>query len=171
MGDRTSVWIRIGGQVKDLDDLVDALEAEGMGSSYAPLNRDEIIAHMKASAGDPDGAEFTADEVNYGNCDDLEEACRKQGLAYEFHWHAGGGFGDGGHIFSTTTGRWSEYSGEAGNTATTAHEIRSLKVKTLEELLAHLDSIDRFQPGPLVLPPPLIQAVLKARKEHPDGQS
>lgn len=163
MGDRTSVWIRIGGQVKDLDALVEALDKEGM----TPAG-DAAIAHMRTS--DPNGCEFTADEVNYGLCDDLEEELRRQGLAYEFHWHAGGEYGEGGHVFDTASGRWREYYGEGGGSTMTAREIRELKFATIEDLLTHFDAVDTFNPGPLIVPPPLVQAVLKARKEHGDAQ-
>lgn len=170
MGDRTSVWIRIGGQVKDLDALVEALEGERMfGGAYLSRdNAESIIEHMRKCAGDEGGVEFTADEVNYGNCDDLEEELKRQGLAYEFHWHAGCEYGEGGHIF-TPEGEFIEYGGEGGGMEMSAYEIRQNKFESLDALLAYMDHIDRFVPGKLVLPAPLVQAILKARKEHGDA--
>jgi hypothetical protein len=167
MGDRTSVWIRIGGQVKDLDALVAALEAECMTPDWTGRGKEKLVDEMRAAAANPDGAEFHADEVNYGNCDDLEAECQRQDLSYEFHWHAGGGFGEGGHIWTPAEG-FLEYEGEGGNTTTTASQIRGGKFATLDDLLAHLDGLDKFKPGPLLVPHPLVQAVIKARKEHAD---
>lgn len=169
MGDRTSVWIRIGGQVKDLDALVEALENERMGPGWSgPSSARTLEDQLRAWDGGEGGVEFSADDVNYGNCDDLEEELKRQGLAYEFHWYAGCEYGEGGHIF-TPEGEFIEYGGEGGGMEMSAQEIRASKFENLDALLAYMDRVDKFVPGKLVVPAPLIQAIMKARKENANG--
>lgn len=170
MGDRVAASIKIGGQVKDLDALCEAIEAECLGVDYGGgefEDREDLESYLR-DATDKSGAWLASDQVNYGDLSDLEAVCREQGLSYETHWESGCEFPAGGRVWTPEDGVH-EYTGDAGSVNICASEIRGMEFADLDALLAYLDKLDKFEPGPLVVPPPLVQAVIKARKEHADA--
>lgn len=97
MGDRTQVTFTIGGEVPAdrLDDLLEAIKAEGFGPEWEGPDNDRLREMIAAG----EVFHITGNEVNYATAEAIESICKELVLPYRKEWDAGGGYGPGIEIF------------------------------------------------------------------------
>lgn len=140
MGDRCTVWFRLGGNIPrpQAIELIRRMTFEG----------------LQVDLGEPDinnlHEGFWGYEVNYGLIDSVTDYCRAHGVAYELWNESGGGYSAGIKRFDGTQ----EIS------CTSDHEMQALvpisdilQVETLASGLADLIKLAKFFSGDL---PPVV---------------
>lgn len=142
MGDRTSVQMKIGGQLKRslVQEFIDAATADGMGLEWGN-GPDLEEEHFPAGA----CLVLTGNEINYANCDELEAFCRKHGLQYRKTWDAGGGYPAGGELVDAEGSTEFPVASTDGEASLWAHEIKA--ARSLAELVARAELITREPPA------------------------
>lgn len=105
MGDRTSVSLTLAGHfetVVGLKGVCEAIVCRYMGLDWSEpcLDIDEVAEAIgEAIAKGEKTLFFCANEVNYGNLDEVEAACAEHDVAYSYSWDAGSGYGAGTKAF------------------------------------------------------------------------
>lgn len=91
MGDRCDVWIKFGGKIsrQAAEALIEVLNDE-----YYTVFGSNPDGGEKVEMGDLD-EEFSAEEVNYANIDEIDAVCREHGIHYDMQHGAGGGYSAG----------------------------------------------------------------------------
>lgn len=118
MGDRCFVRIRIGGEITPAG--IEAL----LRANYSVQIELEEITHAITTGTELD---VEAEEVNYGNVEDIEEACKAHGLAYSIYTGEGDNYGAESKYWSPgmpeTTYRDMTHDGDYALTAGVLHNI------------------------------------------------
>lgn len=103
MGDRCYLKLTLHGELnspRHLVKIAKALVAENMTSDIARDNVDNVYATLARFIDDnadvaTENPEFTDDECNYANIDDLEDVLQQCGVSYSVYHGAGGGYSAG----------------------------------------------------------------------------
>jgi hypothetical protein len=82
MGDRTTVNVQV--RKRDIEAML----------AQHNMTMEEVQDRVQCGTCDVSKLyiEFSADECNYGNWDEIEDFLGKHGIEYNYHWHAGCGY-------------------------------------------------------------------------------
>jgi hypothetical protein len=159
MSNRVSTSIRIGGKVRDLAALIEAIQAEDLRPDWNdPFDgKADILAHMQA--GDETGVFFCRHEVSGGQLDDLLTECAKQGLAFRHEFDGYGGEWGPGRVICPAGGSPDEFSlnGDSGDIALTVREIAGV-FSNIDDLLKYMRAAVEFETGALEIDAANIEA-------------
>jgi hypothetical protein len=171
MGDRTSVQIVIGGTIKSVDDfnkLSDAVVNDGAGMEWGPASTADIIEAMIEASQNGTPVTFNARGVNYGDLDEIEEACKEIGLDFLKNHAAGGDYGAAWYRYVASEKATLDTSGDdqsgpslpLGHLVDVLHRVGPDALATLVRETAAIF----VDPGPLVIQPD-VMASLGAKVE------
>jgi hypothetical protein len=160
MSNRVSATISIGGEVKDLDGLIDAVENEGVGPDWNDYfsDRNAILEHLANG-----GVTFSDHEVIGGEFGTLQAELSKQGLTWRLIYDGyGGEWGPGVSLWTPEGGRKDYHlDGDGGSPCIGLRQIRGEGFTTVEEIEAYLK--EPIAPLPaLAIPDSLIEALVRA---------
>lgn len=163
-----SAWIKIGGQIKDAEALAEAIIDEHLANAYCGSVFDEVddvLDHISKHG--KSGCQFYKNQTS-GDFEALRQVCEAQGLSYDEEWDGDYEYGAGGVIFTPEKGHvFFSLACPGGSAALTSEQLKTFK--TIDEARLHLHWIDTFNPGDLVLPDPLTQAITKARRQNEEA--
>lgn len=150
MGDHTCVSFEIGGKLPKslVEELVAAANSDGLGTDW---NDSDFTLEGLEKREPQTSLALTGTEINYANCDALEDFCQENALLYCKLWDAGGGFPAGGEIrdltcmIDGTDVLEFSVSGTGGDVFLNDREIRDLG--SWEAVLARLDRLSAQMPA------------------------
>lgn len=154
MSDRVSASIQIGGPVPAdrLDDLIDAIDSEGLCPDWGAVfdDRGDILAHL---ANGVEGVIFRRHEVAAGEFDDLQALCVEIGLTYVLTYDGyGGEWGPARRIYrpgDAGDGDTCSLDRDDGRACVCADDIYHLGYLTLDQVLERLALFDNPHVPPL----------------------
>ena len=143
MADRVDATITIGGPVPAdrLEDLLDAIEADHLGSDWEErfASRDDLLAFLQEGA---EGVTLYGREVASGEFVDLQALCHELGLSYVLTYDGyGGQWGPARRIWrpgGAGDGTTCSLNADGGFACVTADDIRFLALPDVEAILQHL---------------------------------
>lgn len=143
MGDRTWTGIQFSGVVtrRVAEILVEELSDQCTNSSAGSAEGEFTIGHLK----EPHN-QFTDDECNYGEMEEIEALCHEHGISYLKIWASGGGYEAGQKIYNAVTGTSFECPGGDDFCISLSELQRSLSNgNTLEDVIGFLRSFKDFE--------------------------
>lgn len=140
MGDSTSVSLTLAGRFETviaLKAVCEALEGDHLQFDWGARTGDAdtfATAIGEAVAAGEKTISFYADDVNYGNLDEVEAACEEHGVAFSYSWDAGQGYPAGVKAF--VPGRETITTASDGDHATVDLEALQKALKAADPLPA-----------------------------------
>lgn len=137
MGDRTWAGISFAGIIneEDVDDLLEACEADGLCCDSGPETRTLVAEHLKY--------ELYNEEANYGQLETVQSYCQENGISYCMRWYEGGDYGPGMEIYNAVVGQTFTCGTIEGEPAVTLSDLE--KAGSPEDLIGYLKAFNNFE--------------------------
>ena len=158
MADRVSASIKLGGDlpITLLPDLVRLIEDEDLGPHWdGPFTSEaEIRTYLAAAAA---GLTLYANEVTSGEFEALQAFCVDHRLTYVLTYDGSGGLWAPGRRIRRPDDRGDGLTctldDSLGFACISADQIRALELRSLEDILAHLERFDLSETPPFTIQP------------------